>query len=65
MSNNIGLKLKEIRLKKNLTLKQASKSSGISETSIGQIERSLKDPKISTVSKILLAYGRKSLTIKL
>jgi len=46
-----------MRIKKGLTLKEAAERSGISETSIGKIERGETSPMVKTLEKMAEAYG--------
>lgn len=48
----IGNKLKDVRLKKNLSLDNVSKLTGVSKGMLGQIERGLSNPTVSTLWKI-------------
>ena len=48
----IELYIKEKRLEKNLTQKQLSELSGVSESYIGDLERNEKEPTISILCKI-------------
>ena len=50
---NIGLRLKEARLKKGFTQKDLSDLSGIHITYISEIERGVKMPSINTFVKII------------
>lgn len=48
----IGSKLKDIRNKRNLTLDEVSKLTDVSKAMLGQIERGLSNPTVSTLWKI-------------
>lgn len=48
----IGNKLKEIRNKRNLSLDEVSKLTGVSKAMLGQIERGQSNPTVSTLWKI-------------
>ncbi len=48
----IGNKLKDIRNKRNLSLDEASKLTGVSKAMLGQIERGQSNPTVSTLWKI-------------
>jgi XRE family transcriptional regulator, regulator of sulfur utilization len=52
ISEIIGSKIKELRLKNNLTLEKLAYESGISKSGLSEIERGLKEAKISTLYKI-------------
>ena len=46
------LKIKEIRLKRNLTQEKLAKLSGISKSYIGDLERNEKEPTISILCRL-------------
>lgn len=48
----IGNKLKDIRNKKNLSLNEVAKLTGVSKAMLGQIERGQSNPTVSTLWKI-------------
>lgn len=48
----IGTKLKNIRLRRNLSLDDVSRLTGVSKGMLGQIERGLSNPTVSTLWKI-------------
>lgn len=48
---------KIMRIKKGLTIKEAAERSGVSETSIGKIERGETSPMVKTLEKMAEAYG--------
>ncbi|WP_054634950.1 XRE family transcriptional regulator [Thalassobacillus sp. C254] len=48
----IGRKVKEVRKRKGLTLEQASGMTGVSKPMLGQIERGISNPTVSTLWKI-------------
>lgn len=54
---DIGAKLKQMRLDKNLTLREVSQRSGVSTTQISGIERNLTAPTLPTLMKIIAALG--------
>lgn len=56
----IGLHLKELRLKKNLTTKQVEVRTGISNSYISLIERSKRKPSAEILSKLAKAYQVKA-----
>lgn len=49
---DIGKKIKDLRLKKNLTLKQVAKETGFSTALISQIENNNISPPIATLAKL-------------
>jgi len=51
----IEILLKEVRLKKNMTLETLAKLSGISKGHLSKIERQEREPKLSTVIQIAMA----------
>lgn len=51
----IELLIKQVRLKKNITLETLSKLCGISKGHLSKIERQEREPKISTLIQIALA----------
>jgi len=55
----IELYIREKRLEKNLTQKQLSELSGVSESYIGDLERNEKEPTISILCKIAKALNVK------
>ena len=48
----IGNKLKEVRTKRNLSLDEVTKLTGVSKAMLGQIERGQSNPTVSTLWKI-------------
>lgn len=52
MNYDIGKKIKELRLKRNLTLKQVAKETGFSTALISQIENNNISPPIATLAKL-------------
>ena len=48
----IGNKLKDIRNKRNLSLDEVAKLTGVSKAMLGQIERGQSNPTVSTLWKI-------------
>ena len=53
----IGNKLKELRLKNDLTLEELANRSELTKGFLSQVERDLTSPSISTLSDILEALG--------
>lgn len=51
----IEILIKEVRLKRNMTLDTLSKLSGISKGHLSKIERQEREPKLSTLIQIALA----------
>lgn len=54
---NIGSKLKELRIKSNLTQEELGEKCDLTKGFISQIERDLASPSIATLNDILLALG--------
>jgi transcriptional regulator with XRE-family HTH domain len=54
---NIGLKIKELRLKKKIKATEIANNAGISRVYLSEIERGLKTPTIDTLKKICDALG--------
>ena len=52
ISEIIGKKIKEERIKNNLTLEKLAYESGISKSGLSEIERGIKEAKISTLCKV-------------
>lgn len=51
----IEILIKEVRLKRNMTLDTLSKLSGVSKGHLSKIERQEREPKLSTLIQIALA----------
>ena len=56
MNKNFGEKLREIRLKNNLTMKQVAKKTKLSASYICRIEQGARNPTIKTLDKLFKAY---------
>ena len=54
---NIGMKLKELRIRRDLGMRELALRSGISHSSISLIERDRMSPSVDTLSAILDALG--------
>ncbi|MDF9825822.1 transcriptional regulator with XRE-family HTH domain [Breznakia sp. PF5-3] len=54
---NIGLKIKELRTKNNLTLEELAARSELTKGFLSQLERDLTSPSIATLEDILEALG--------
>ncbi len=54
---NIGSKLKELRIRRGLGMRELAQRSGISHSSISLIERNRMSPSVDTLSAILDALG--------
>lgn len=54
---NIGSKLKELRIKNNLTQEELGEKCDLTKGFISQIERDLASPSIATLNDILSALG--------
>ena len=52
------LKVKEIRKRENITLRQLSKKSGVSSTHINNIEREVKEPSLLVIIKLAEALDK-------
>ena len=52
LNSMIGKKLKEIRVMKGLSLEDVAKLTGVSKAMLGQIERGVSNPTVSTLWKI-------------
>jgi len=57
-SLNLGKKIREIRLRRGLTLQQLSELTGLSKPSLSQIENEVTVPPIATLLKISRALGK-------
>ncbi len=57
-SLNLGRKIREIRLRRGLTLQQLSELTGLSKPSLSQIENEVTVPPIATLLKISRALGK-------
>jgi transcriptional regulator with XRE-family HTH domain len=58
-SFDIGKKIKDLRLKRNLTLKQVAKETGFSPALISQIENNNISPPIATLARLALFFNVK------
>lgn len=56
---NIGIKMRQIRLKAGLTQKQMANKIGVSQQVIAQLENGSSNPTIKTLSKVAEAAARK------
>ena len=56
---NIGFKVRTLRQKRGLTLKEVSELTGLSKPSLSQIENNISAPPIATLIKISSALGVK------
>lgn len=54
---DIGSKLKDLRIKNNLTQTELGKKCDLTKGFISQIERNLASPSIATLNDILLSLG--------
>jgi XRE family transcriptional regulator of biofilm formation len=57
MAFNLGQRIKELRLKRKLSLSAVSKSSGISMNALRRIERNLASPTIGMLYKIAEVFN--------
>ncbi|HCF33970.1 MAG TPA: hypothetical protein DER15_01300 [Clostridiales bacterium] len=53
----VKILLREVRLKKNITLETLARLSGISKGHLSKIERQEREPKISTLIQIAIALN--------
>ncbi len=56
----VGLRLKEVRRERTMTLKQVAESSGMSPTHISEIERGKTSPTVGALRKIAGALGKET-----
>lgn len=72
MDKNIALNLKRIRKSKNMSLDMLAERTGVSKSTLGQIERGESNPTVSTIGKIVeglkvpfeqLIYDRKEIMV--
>lgn len=49
--------LREIRTRKNISIRKLAKKSGVSKATISNIEGGMVDPKVVTISKLCNALG--------
>ncbi len=57
ISDKIGLKIKLLRMKQNLSQEELGAKASVSATSIGSIERGQSSPTIETLDKIAAALN--------
>ncbi|MBS6623034.1 MAG: helix-turn-helix transcriptional regulator [Faecalibacterium prausnitzii] len=53
MKELFGQRLREQRLKQNLTLEQLAEKANLSPNYVGMVERGLKEPGLATIVKLL------------
>jgi transcriptional regulator with XRE-family HTH domain len=53
----IGERLKELRVARNLSLREVARRSGLSATMISQVERDVTHPSLSTLRKLSAVFG--------
>ena len=53
LDKNIALNLKRIRKSKNMSLDMLAERTGVSKSTLGQIERGESNPTVSTIGKIV------------
>ena len=72
LDKNIALNLKRIRKSKNMSLDMLAERTGVSKSTLGQIERGESNPTVSTIGKIVeglkvpfeqLIYNRKEIMV--
>lgn len=57
IKKNLGKRLKELRINRNLTQEQLAEKTGLSVTFVGLIERGINIPSVKTCNKIARALG--------
>lgn len=57
IKKNLGRRLRELRLKRNLTQEGVAEKTGLSVTFVGLIERGVNIPSVKTCNKIARALG--------
>ena len=53
---NIGEKVKALRKQRNISLRELAEKTGLSKTTLGDLENSVKNPSLETVEKIATAF---------
>lgn len=56
LDKNIALNLKRIRKSKNMSLDMLAERTGVSKSTLGQIERGESNPTVSTIGKIVEGF---------
>lgn len=56
-AKELGQRIRQLRLEKNMSQEELAFKSGLSAAHLGQIERALKNPTVDTVGKIASALG--------
>lgn len=54
---NIGEKVKSLRKQSNMSLRELAQNTGLSKTTLSDLENSTKNPSLDTVEKIATAFG--------
>ena len=63
LSNNICLKIKLERIKRNLSQEELALNAGLNRNTIGKIERMETSPSIDTIEKIAKVFGMEFLDL--
>lgn len=53
----IGEKIKNLRKQKNMSLRELAQITGLSKTTLGDLEKDLKNPSLETIEKIAGAFN--------
>lgn len=53
----IGEKIKNLRKTSNMSLRELAQITGLSKTTLGDLEKDVKNPSLETLEKIALAFG--------
>jgi len=51
------IKLREVRLKKNMTIRELSRKTGISKSHLNYVENGDREPTLSVIIRIAIALG--------
>jgi transcriptional regulator with XRE-family HTH domain len=54
---NIGEKVKSLRKQRNMSLRELAQNTGLSKTTLSDLENGIKNPSLDTVEKIATAFG--------
>ncbi|WP_444643545.1 helix-turn-helix domain-containing protein [Caproiciproducens sp. R1] len=54
---NIGEKVKSLRKQSNMSLRELAQNTGLSKTTLSDLENGTKNPSLDTVEKIATAFG--------
>lgn len=53
----IGEKIKNLRKQKNMSLRELAQITGLSKTTLGDLEKDIKNPSLETLEKIAVAFA--------